>query len=232
MDKDISPELKNLDYKQKLIRSFGRVKSRKLSLHKNFLLENFYQSYEISKIDNAVPKNFLEIGFGFGDFIFANAKQHPDVNFYGCEPHLNGIVNLLGMLEKKPLNNLKITNQDIRIFINNFPDHFFEKIFILFPDPWPKYKHFKRRLINKIFLEQIIYPKLKNNGKIIIATDHDSYKTWILSHILKSSKLKWLATSKKSWQNFPADWIITKYQKKALLEGREPILIEIEKHDR
>ena len=133
------------------------------------------------------------------------------------------------MLEKQPLPNLKITNQDIRIFINNFPDNFFEKIYILFPDPWPKFKHFKRRLIDKKFLDQILFPKLKNNGKIIIATDHDSYKTWILSHILQSVKFKWLATSKASWKIFPDDWIITKYQKKAIAEGREPILIEIKK---
>ena len=229
MVKDMLLESKNLDYNQKLIRSFGRVKSRKLSAHKNFLLENTYESYKISNIDKSSTKNFLEIGFGFGDFIFDGAKCNPDVNFYGCEPHLNGIVNLLGMLEKEPLKNLKIINQDIRIFIDNFPDNFFEKIFILFPDPWPKYKHFKRRLIDKNFLDKIISPKLKNNGKIIIATDHDSYKTWILSHILQSAKFKWLATSKKSWQNFPHDWVMTKYQKKAMLEGREPILIEIEK---
>ena len=229
MVKDMSLESKNLDYNQKIIRSFGRIKSRKLSIHKNFLLENLLQNYKISNIDKSFPKNYLEIGFGFGDFIFNKALQNPDVNFYGCEPHLNGIVNLLSMLEKEPLTNLKITNQDIRIFINNFPDNFFEKIFILFPDPWPKYKHFKRRLIDKKFLETILFLKLKNNGKIIIATDHNSYKTWILSHILQSSKFKWLAMSKKSWQNFPDDWIITKYQKKAIVEGREPILIEIEK---
>ena len=231
MVKDMSLESKNLDYKQKLIRSFGRTKSRKLSDHKNFLLENIYDSYKISHIDKNISKNCLEIGFGFGDFIFNKAKQNPAINFYGCEPHLNGIVNLLGMLEKEPLNNLKITNQDIRIFINNFPDNFFEKIYILFPDPWPKYKHFKRRLIDKNFLDQILFPKLKNNGKIIIATDHDSYKTWILSHILQSVKFKWLATSKTSWKTFTNDWIVTKYQKKAIAEGREPILIEIENHD-
>ncbi len=231
MVKDMSLESKNLDYKQKLIRSFGRTKSRKLSDHKNFLLENIYDSYKISHINKTISKNYLEIGFGFGDFIFNKAKQNPEINFYGCEPHLNGIVNLLGMLEKEPLGNLKITNQDIRIFINNFPDNFFEKIYILFPDPWPKYKHFKRRLIDKNFLDQILFPKLKNNGKIIIATDHDSYKTWILSYILQSVKFKWLATSKTSWKIFSDDWIVTKYQKKAIAEGREPILIEIKNHD-
>jgi len=231
MVKDMSLEFKNLDCNQKIIRSFGRIKSRKLSPHKNFLLENLLDIYQISNIDKNFSKNILEIGFGFGDFIFNNAKINPNVNFYGCEPHINGIVNLLGMLENEPLSNLKITTQDIRIFIDNFPDNFFEKIYILFPDPWPKHKHFKRRLINKNFLEQILFSKLKNTGKIIIATDHDSYKTWILSHILKSLKYKWLATSKKSWQNFPDDWTITKYQKKAINEGREPILIEIKKYD-
>ncbi|NBX53034.1 MAG: tRNA (guanosine(46)-N7)-methyltransferase TrmB [Proteobacteria bacterium] len=232
MEKDTYCESKNWQNNPKIIRSFGRIKSRKLSDHKKNLLINKLKEYQIFDFAGSQKINHLEIGFGFGDFIFNKANQNPTINFYGCEPHLNGVVHLLGMLEKKFLPNLKIINNDLRLIIDKIPDNFFEKIYILFPDPWPKSKHFKRRLINTDFLDNSLARILTPNGKIIIATDHDSYKTWILSNILSSKKFNWLANSKNSWQNFPNDWIETKYQKKARAEGRNSILIEIIKYDR
>lgn len=222
---------KNFDNPEnKLIRSFGRIKSRKLSDHKNFLLENKFSQYQITNFSPNNSTNHLEIGCGFGDFIFNKAQQNPHINYYGFEPHINGIVHLLGMLDEKPLNNIFFTNQDIRLLNNNIHDGFFEQIYILFPDPWPKSKHYKRRLITTDFFDNFLARILKNHGKIIIATDHDDYKTWILHHILRSQKFTWLATDKNSWQNFPTDWVETKYQKKAITEGRTSIYIEIQKN--
>lgn len=230
MATDMQYASKSSENNSHIIRSFGRIKSRKLSDHKNHLLSNHFDKYKISDFtDNSLP-NHLEIGFGFGDFIFGNAKTNPAINFYGCEPHINGVVHLIGMLEAQPLSNIKIINSDIRLIINNIPDNFFEKIYILFPDPWPKSKHFKRRLITHNFIDNFLARILKPKGKIIIATDHDDYKTWILSHILRSSKFNWNVESNKSWQTFPRDWIETKYQKKAQIEGRNSILIEITKN--
>jgi tRNA (guanine-N7-)-methyltransferase len=221
----------------RLIRSFGRIKSRKLSDHKNFLLKNLLPFFEINEeflgqIQNLseskkFTKFYLEIGFGFGDFIFEKAKQNPDILFFGCEPHLNGIVNLLAKLEKEPLQNLKISSSDVRILLAKFPPKFFDQIFILFPDPWPKAKHFKRRLINLEFLDKILSPKIKNAASLTIATDHDSYKTWILAKILRSKNFSWLANSKKDWQIFPKNWIETKYQKKAAIEGRVSVIFNL-----
>jgi tRNA (guanine-N7-)-methyltransferase len=222
---------KNFDNPEnKLIRSFGRIKSRKLSDHKNFLLENKFSQYQITNFSPNNSANHLEIGCGFGDFIFNKALQNTNINYYGFEPHINGIVHLLGMLDEKPLNNIFFTNQDIRLLNNNIPDGFFEQIYILFPDPWPKSKHYKRRLITADFFDNFLARILKNHGKIIIATDHDDYKTWILHHILRSQKFTWLATDKNSWQNFPTDWVETKYQKKAIAEGRTSIILEIQKN--
>jgi len=236
--------------KNSLIRSYGRIKSRKLSEHKNFLLENLFANYEINAKDfaniasdqqnqamnnqlqnqNSIKNNFqkisFEIGFGFGDFLFAKAKSNPSQIFLGCEPHINGVVNVLAKLEKDPLNNIKISRVDAREILQNFPDNFFDEIYILFPDPWPKAKHFKRRLINLEFLD-FIATKLKKHAKLIIATDHDSYKTWILSAILSCNKLSWQASSKQDWQLFPHDWIETKYQKKAAIEGRNSVIFNL-----
>ncbi len=225
----MTPESKNYPNKsEKLIRSFGRVKSRKLSDHKKNLLENFYPLYELAANPAPEGRNILEIGFGFGDFLFAKAKNNPQINFFGAEPHINGVVNLLSKLETEPLKNVKISTTDIRILLTKFPDNFFDEIYILFPDPWPKSKHFKRRLINIDFLDNILSPKIKNHGKLTIATDHDSYKAWILAETLRCKKFSWSANSKKDWQNFPNDWIMTKYQRKALEEGRVPVIFNLE----
>jgi tRNA (guanine-N7-)-methyltransferase len=216
----------------RLIRSFGRIKSRKLSDHKNFLLENFLPKYEVkpnclTPHASNLTSIVFEIGFGFGDFLFEKAKKNPEIFFLGSEPHLNGVVNLLAKLKKEPLQNLKISREDVRILFKDFQPEIFDEIFILFPDPWPKSKHFKRRLITAEFLDEILSPKMKSGAKLVIATDHDSYKTWILSEILRSKKFSWTANSKKDWQNFPTDWIETKYQKKAAKEGRTSVIFNL-----
>ncbi len=220
----------------KLIRSFGRIKSRKLSTAKKELLDNSFLKLAQNKETineeskrNQQQFNVLEIGFGFGDFLFNYAKKNINKNFYGYEPHINGIAHLLQLLAKEELSNIKISSADIRMEINNFVDKFFDEIYILFPDPWPKSKHFKRRLINVNFLDDMLANKLKKSAKIIIATDHDAYKTWILANILQSKKFIWDAESKSDWQNFPSDWYETKYQKKAIKEGRIPNIFKLTK---
>ncbi|MBM3579583.1 MAG: tRNA (guanosine(46)-N7)-methyltransferase TrmB [Alphaproteobacteria bacterium] len=235
----------------KLIRSFGRIKSRKLSDHKKHLLTYLLPKHqfdqltthdkwhsEASNLQSAQLTNhetsgylrlttILEIGFGFGDFFFAKAKSNPDKIFFGCEPHLNGVVNLLSKLEVEPLPNVKITTQDSRLILQDFPQNFFAETYILFPDPWPKAKHYKRRLVTAKFLDEVLSPKMQPGAKLVIATDHDSYKTWILSEILHSKKFSWTANSKKDWQVFPDDWVKTKYQKKAEAEGRVPVIFNL-----
>ncbi len=217
--------------KDKLIRSFGRIKSRKLSDHKKFLLENLLPKYQIDENYFQQKCNFekksFEIGFGFGDFLYEKAKANPNQIFLGCEPHINGVVNVLGKLENEPLENVKISLDDARLLLEKFPDDYFDEIYILFPDPWPKIKHFKRRLIDVDLLDNLLAKKLKKEAQLIIATDHDSYKTWILSEIAKSHKFNWQATSKDDWQKFPSDWIITKYQKKAQIEGRVSVIFKL-----
>ncbi len=216
--------------KAKIIRSYGRIKSRKLSDNKKLLLAEILPLYKIGDqpLNDSNQKNILEIGCGFGDFLFTKASNNPDINFIGCEPHINGVVNLLAKLKLHPLDNLKISQLDIRILLAKIADLFFDEIYILFPDPWPKQKHYKRRLINLEFLE-ILAKKIKKAGKLIIATDHDAYKTWILSAILNSNSFELLIKNKNDWQNFPSNWTVTKYQKKAIIEGRRPVIFNLKK---
>jgi tRNA (guanine-N7-)-methyltransferase len=211
-----------------LIRSFGRIKTRKLSNNKSDLHLNLLPKYTFEQQDPKFITNkdlFLEIGFGFGDFTFELAKNNPDANILGAETHVNGVVSLLTKLKQHPLNNIKIFQEDVRLLLEDLNDAIFDKIYILFPDPWPKTKHHKRRLINESFLE-LISKKIKKNGQLIIATDHDSYKEWIMSQMIKNEYFSWAANSKSDWQNFPKDWTYTKYQNKAKREGRQSIYLQ------
>lgn len=226
---DTQKELTN-SHNNKLIRSFGRIKSRKLSDNKNRLLEDLYPQYEFNNQNLPDDNLCLEIGFGFGDFLFEKTKNNPEKFFLGCEPHINGIVNLLSKLEEEPLKNLNIFKEDVRILLESIPDKSLSEVYILFPDPWPKLRHFKRRLINHEFLD-LLATKMKSKSKLIIATDHDSYKTWILSIITDNKSFNWPITSKKDWQTFPDWWTTTKYQKKAAKEGRQSVIFNLIKND-
>ena len=225
-----------VDQVKKLVRSFGRIKSRKLSDKKKDLIENSYPNFEIDpEKDHKIvdyqnfSKKSFEVGFGFGDFMAQKAKNHPNQLFLGAEPHINGVVNLLSKIEENPVENIKISTIDARILLEKFEDEFFDEFYILFPDPWPKSRHLKRRIVTKEFLDGIIAKKLKKGGKLTIATDHDLYKTWICAEILKSDKFSWNCKSNKDWQIFPSDWVETKYQKKASTEGRVSVIFELSK---
>jgi tRNA (guanine-N7-)-methyltransferase len=212
------------------VRSFGRVRTRKLSHHKKDLFNNLLLKYKIEDSGIADLKNdkkpiYLEIGFGFGDFLFENAKNNPDILFIGCEPHINGVVNLLSKLENEPLPNIKLYVGDSRILLGSAYSQTFDRIYILNPDPWPKTKHYKRRLINVEVLE-LLHSKIKPQEKLIIATDSDSYKAWVMSQYFGSGLWQWTAKSKADWDNFPGDWVKTKYQKKAEIEGRKNVFLE------
>ncbi len=212
------------------VRSFGRVRTRKLSIRKKDLFSNLLVKYQIDDFkDKFSNQNFkkiiLEIGFGFGDFLFENAKNNPDALFIGCEPHINGVVNLLSKLEDHPLENVKLFVGDSRIFLENIPEQTFHKIYILNPDPWPKTKHYKRRLINNEFFG-LLNEKIKFDGRLIIATDSSTYQEWIMAEYFQSGLWKWLANSKADWKTFPIDWVKTKYQQKAEIAGRENIFLE------
>lgn len=226
-----------VDQVKKLVRSFGRIKSRKLSDKRKDLIENSYPKFEINPdkshklVDyQSFSKKSFEVGFGFGDYMFQRSTDSKDQLFFGAEPYINGVANLLSKIEENPVENIRVSTIDARILLEKFEDEFFDEFYILFPDPWPKSRHLKRRIVTKEFLDDIIAKKLKKGGKLTIATDHDLYKTWICAEILKSDKFSWNCRSNKDWQIFPQDWIETKYQKKALKEGRVSIIFELSRN--
>ena len=221
--------------KQKYLQSFGRTKSRKLRVGAVQLMKEVLPRVELRDLGTLELQEFgssklptiLEIGFGGGEHLLHQALANPQNKYIGCEPFLNGTVNLLRQIEGRKLDNIRIYNGDFRILAESLPDNVFDKIYILFPDPWPKKKQNKRRLISEESLKTLVR-LMKNKRKLMIATDHMDYAEWILQRVLSNPNLNWLAKSKVDWQTPFAGHTATKYQNKALIEGRNSVFFEIE----
>jgi len=211
----------------KFIRSFGRVKSRSLSTNKIDLFNNILPQYHLNldKIRQYNKIN-LEIGFGSGDFIFQNAKNNPDQLFIGSEVYINSITKLLTNLKKDPLNNIRIYQDDVRFLLEQLPKACLEQIFILFPDPWPKKRHHNRRIINHNLL-QILNYITKPQGKLLIATDHPSYQEFLLNFLPKNQFFTLDANFYQNPHLEPDFWVKTKYQEKAIKEGRDSMFFNL-----
>lgn len=228
---------------------FGRRKGRVIRKAKSTLLESFLPKIKID--ENTVfdkdhlfgcPVNqvFLEIGFGDGTHLAGQALKNQHTGFIGVEVFQNGVANLLSLLtgikEGNDLpddvvlagdrvDNVRVFADDARLLFAKIPDGFFDKIFLLFPDPWPKKKHASRRFVNPENLKELAR-LLRSGGVLRIATDHPVYKVWTLRTMAECADFKWIAKGSDDWRNPPADWVETKYQKKAIREGRRPVFFD------
>ncbi|CAL7963111.1 tRNA (guanine-N(7)-)-methyltransferase [Alphaproteobacteria bacterium] len=168
-----------IDTVKKFISSFSRRKSRGFTKCEHHLIETVLPRclLDISNPEKTLwpqiplyAKCYLEIGFGSGEHLAELASADPFNIFIGCEPFLNGVAQLLVKIEKLNLNNILIWIDDARYLIEKLPDHCIDRIYVLFPDPWPKRKHVKRKLINRESLE-LLGTKIKIDGELILATD-------------------------------------------------------------
>lgn len=198
------------------IPSFARRIGKSISEKQKNLLDKYLKEYFINRINFLIPRNLiLEIGFGGGELLFNLASKYPNKTFIGCEPYMNGVVKLLEKITTAHLNNIFLWNDDVRTLLYKLPNNILDSIYILFPDPWPKNKHKKRRLISNLFLDKI-YSKLKSTGSIKIATDDKSYAQWILLHFINHPHYSW--DWKRNFYSPFKDWTETSYQKKAMLK--------------
>ena len=200
---------------------YGRRKGRRISSMNLKLLENYSNKFYLQEeqICKLAPyeynKNILEIGFGNGDNLVNMSLNKPNSLFIGCDAYYNGCVKLLKKIVNKNIKNIKIWPDDIHLIIKKFKKNFFDLILILQPDPWPKKKHKKRRLIQQKFLDDL-NQILKYEGKLIISTDHNVMKSWVLEHLHVRNDFLWIKNG-HSYRNKKPKWIFnTKYSKKAL----------------
>lgn len=177
---------------------------------------------------NPVREVWLEIGFGGGEHLASQAENNPDIGFIGCEPFVNGVASLLKHVEERKLTNVRVYDDDVRHLLGLMADQCLERIFILFPDPWPKTRHHRRRIVKTETITE--YARLlKDGGELRFASDHQGYVTWALWHLLQNKKLRWTASGPDDWRLPPADWVATRYEQKAKAKGDAPAYLRFER---
>ena len=167
---------------------------------------------------------WLEIGFGAGEHLIEQAKANPDVGVIGCEPFLNGVAAALAGLEREQLLNVRVRRGDAQAVVEAVPDGFFSRIFILYPDPWPKRRHNKRRVIAADMIEALARV-MRRGGELRFATDIDDYAGWTLARFLASPHFRWTANRADDWRRPWPEWRPTRYEAKARKEGRGSVYL-------
>jgi len=158
---------------------------------------------------------WLEVGFGGGEHLAALAEAHPEVGFLGCEPFLNGVAALLAAVEARGLANVRIHAGDARDLIDALPDAALGRAFVLFPDPWPKRRHRKRRFVQPDTLDRLARA-MADGAELRLASDDAPLVDWMLFHARTHPAFAWTARRAADWRDRPADWPATRYEAKRL----------------
>ncbi|MBF9196565.1 tRNA (guanine(46)-N(7))-methyltransferase TrmB [Microvirga terrestris] len=208
---------------------FGRRKGKKLRAGQDDLVQNMLPAIRMipgSDIPGHFPnrqarETWLEIGFGGGEHLAAQARTHRDVNIVGCEPFVNGMAKLLAVIEQEHLDNVRVWDDDVTDLLPTLPDATFDRVYILYPDPWPKRRQRKRRLVSDENLEMLARV-MKPGAELRFASDIDDYIGWVLARALRSQAFRWTATRAHDWRKPYDGWPGTRYEAKAIREGRVP----------
>lgn len=213
------------------MRTYGRTKARTLKPRQAALVEALLPHLAVPEegmIDLAAlfeppppaPQGgggslVLEIGFGGGEHLAAQAAAHPDQRFIGVEPFLNGVASCLRHIEESGVQNVRLHHGDAREVIARLPDASLDLCYILFPDPWPKLRHHKRRLIQPDFLDALARV-LKPGGEVRFATDWANYAAWTLEQFTRDARFKWTAERAADWRGPWPGHVATRYEQKKL----------------
>ncbi|WP_295709522.1 tRNA (guanosine(46)-N7)-methyltransferase TrmB [uncultured Brevundimonas sp.] len=219
------------------LRSFGRIKARPIKPRQAALMDTLLPAIAVPdpKAGAVDPRAlmphakevWLEIGFGGGEHMAAQAARRPDALVIGCEPFLNGVASALRHVEEGDLKNVRIHADDARDLVDALPDASVDRVLILFPDPWHKARHNKRRLIQGE-TAQALARILKPGGRLRFVTDWKDYADWALERLGRTPGLRWLAEEADDWRVAPPDHVVTRYEEKKLGDT-PPIFLEFER---
>lgn len=220
---------------------YGRRHGHKLRPHRRALFEKHLPVLQLSADEIAaasaaidpltlfgsdVSDVWLEIGFGAGEHLAHQIRTHSTIGAIGCEPFVNGTANLIAQLadDASSLARLRILMDDARLLLPALAEASIARIFVLHPDPWPKTRHHKRRIVQLATIDQFAR-LLCDGGELRMATDDVPYARWMLFQMLRRTDFDWTARSADDWRCRPADWPETRYDAKARAEGRRPIYL-------
>ncbi|MFA6279304.1 MAG: tRNA (guanine(46)-N(7))-methyltransferase TrmB [Bdellovibrionales bacterium] len=209
-------------------RLFGRRKGRPLRAGRVSLMETLLPRVAITigeggRVDpfalfDAVPEAVrLEIGFGGGEHLAAQAAANPSVGFMGCEPFVNGVAKLLTQIEAQDLKNVRVYPDDARVLLDALPDACLDMCFVLYADPWPKTRHAERRFIGKENLDRLARV-LTAGGQLRLATDVAALAQWMREQTNAHPSFACVYDGPQA----PADWVPTRYEQKGIAAGRTP----------
>jgi tRNA (guanine-N7-)-methyltransferase len=217
-------------------RLYGRHKGRPLSARRTTLLA---EAYPKLAIDLAQPtpaqltdifaprpaRVILEIGFGGGERLVAEAANNQDTGFIGVEPFVNGLAKALAGIVDGGLTNVRLFDGNASDLLDWLPPSSLARVDLLYPDPWPKKRHWKRRFVSPANLDRLARV-LQPGGRLRIASDIASYVEWTLAHLQRRSEFFWTAERADDWRLSFGDWIPTRYEDKAKRAGRTPTYLE------
>jgi tRNA (guanine-N7-)-methyltransferase len=212
-----------------IIPSYGRRRSHGLSDSRKNSLLTLYEPYGIRLPDEIIhPRELfedkfdriiLEIGFGSGERLINHAILQPNIGFIGCDPFENGVADVLRSIEHNQLKNVKIFNGDARFLLEKLQQGSFCRIYVLFPDPWRKKKHRKRRLLSAEFIS-VLVSEMTGDGVLTVATDHEDYGNYILENLKKIPHIAYGSDPNQLFAR-PSCLLPTKYEQKAAAAGRK-----------
>ncbi len=214
---------------------FGRRKGKKLRRGQDELVGTLLPQLRFDprgeprgQFRAPVRELWLEIGFGGGEHLAAQARARPHVGFIGCEPFLNGLAKLLAVLDQEGLPNVRLWDADATKLLPALPDGCIDGAYLLYPDPWPKRRQRKRRFLSEENLG-LLARVMRSGAELRFATDIDDYAGWGLARVLRSSDFRWNAERPDDWRKPWAGWPGTRYEAKALREGRAPSYLTFER---
>lgn len=161
----------------------------------------------------------LEIGFGGGEHLIHRALENPETGFIGVEPFVNSMAKLLARVEESGAKNIRVYNDDAAALLDWMPSGSISQIDLLYPDPWPKKKHWKRRFVSQVNLARF-HRVLEEGGRFCFASDIDTYVNWTLQHCANHGGFEWTAQNASDWLTPFEGWPGTRYEAKARREGR------------
>jgi tRNA (guanine-N7-)-methyltransferase len=208
---------------------FGRRKGHKLRAHQADLIDHLLPHLSIDiatpplslaeMFDPPVQAMRLEIGFGGGEHLIAEAQKSPDTGFIGCEPYVNGMAKILAQIEAHNIGNIRLFAGDAADLLAWLPAQSLVRIDLIHPDPWPKRRHWKRRFVQDATVKAMARV-LRPGGEFRFVHDIDDYTAWTLAHLLRATDFRWLAERADDWRLPWEGYTMTRYGRKAEREGR------------
>ncbi|HWV96297.1 MAG TPA: tRNA (guanine(46)-N(7))-methyltransferase TrmB [Xanthobacteraceae bacterium] len=220
---------------------FGRRKGHKLRVHQADLIAQLLPRLSLdlegpapadltTLFEPAIDSVRLEIGFGGGEHLVAEAIAHPATGFIGCEPYVNGMAKILAQIEAHDIGNIRLVAGDAAELLAWVPQRSLARIDLIHPDPWPKRRHWKRRFVQDATvaaMARAIVP----GGEFRFVCDIDSYVEWTLVHLLRAPQFDWLAERADDWRLPWPNYTMTRYGRKATREGRRATYLRFRRTD-